>query len=76
MKYYSAIKNEIMPFTAAYMDLKMLILREVKSEKDKYPVISLICGIFEMMQTNLFTKQKQLTDIENKLMVTEVKRGE
>ena len=65
-----------MPFTAAYMDLKMLILREVKSEKDKYPMISLICGIFEMMQMNLFTKQKQLTDTENKLMVTEVKRGE
>ena len=30
-----------------------------KSDKDKYHMISLICGILKMMQTNLFRKQKQ-----------------
>ena len=47
MEYYSAIKkNEIMPFAATWMDLEIVILREVsKAEKDKYHIISLICGI-------------------------------
>ena len=45
MEYYSAIKkNEIMPFAAVWMDLEIIILSD-KSEKDKYHMISLICGI-------------------------------
>ena len=47
MEYYSAIKkNKIMPFAATWMDLEILILSEVsQKEKDKYHMISLICGI-------------------------------
>ena len=47
MEYYSVIKkNEIMPFAATWMDLEIIILTEVsQTEKDKYHVISLICGI-------------------------------
>ena len=47
MDCYSAIKkNEIMPFAATWMDLEMIILSEVsQKEKDKYHMISLICGI-------------------------------
>ena len=47
MEYYSAIKkNEIMPFAATWMDLEISILSEVRqTEKDKYHMISLICGI-------------------------------
>ena len=38
MEYYSAIKkNEIMPFAATWMDLEIIILREVsQKEKDNY----------------------------------------
>ena len=44
MEYYSAIKkNEIMPFLATWMDLKIIILSD--KEKDKYHMISLIHGI-------------------------------
>ena len=47
MEYYSAIKkSEIMPFVATQMDLKIIILSEVRqTEKDKYHMILLICGL-------------------------------
>ena len=46
MEYYSAMKKEIMPFAATSMDLEIIILSEVsQTEKDKYHMISLICGI-------------------------------
>ena len=47
MEYYSTIKkNKIMPSAATWMDLEIIILREVrKPEKDKYYMISLICEV-------------------------------
>ena len=62
LEYYSAIKkNEIMLFAATWMDLEFVILSEVsQTQKDKYHMISLICGILKKkgVQMNLFTKQK------------------
>ena len=47
MKYYSAIKkNKVMSFAATWIDLEMVILREVNQAEDKYRMILLICGIF------------------------------
>ena len=44
MEYYSAIKKkEIMPFSATWMDLEIIILSQ--TEKGKYLMTSLICGI-------------------------------
>ena len=47
MECYSTItKNEIMPFAATWMDLEIVMLGEVtQTEKDKYHMILLICGI-------------------------------
>ena len=47
--WYSGIllnhkKNAIMPFSVVWMDLKTIILNEV-SQKVKYHMISLLCGI-------------------------------
>ena len=39
-------KNEIMPFVATWIVLKIIILSEIsKKEKDKYHMMSHICGI-------------------------------
>ena len=39
-------KNEILPFAAAWMDLENIMLSETsQTEKDKYCMISLTCGI-------------------------------
>ena len=67
-RYYSAIeKNGIMPFATTWKDLEIIITGEVSQRKTNI--------IFYQM--NLFIKQKQLADLENKLMVTkeEDRRG-
>ena len=46
MEYYSVVKkNEIMSFAATWMKLEIITLSEVsQTEKEKYYMISLICG--------------------------------
>ena len=76
MEYYSTIKNEILPFATAWMDLESIMLSEISQlEKDKYCVISLICGMFFKIIINEQIKQSKNKhiDIENRLVVT---RGE
>ena len=43
MEYYTAMKNQIIPFAETWMQLD-IIPSEV-SKKDKYHMISLLCGI-------------------------------
>ena len=72
-EYFSAItRNEIMSSAATWMHLETVILSEAsQTEKGKYYMLSLVCGLYkEMMQMNLLTKQKRLTDLENELMVS------
>ena len=47
VEYYSAIKkNEILLFVTAWVDLEGIMLSETsQTEKDKYCMISLTCGI-------------------------------
>ena len=47
MKYHSVIKkNGIMPLAATWIDLENAILSEIsQTEKNKYLMTSLICGI-------------------------------
>ena len=47
VEYYSAIKkNEILPFAATWVDHEGIMLSEIsQAEKDKYCIVSLICGI-------------------------------
>ncbi len=47
MEYYAAVKRkELLPFAIAWMDLESIMLSKISQlEKDKYHMISLICGI-------------------------------
>ena len=43
VEYYSAIKNELMPFATTWMDVEIIILSVVNQmKKDKYHMISLV----------------------------------
>ena len=47
MEYYSAIrKKQILQFATTWMELEDIMLSEISQvEKDKYQIISLICGV-------------------------------
>ena len=47
MEYYSALKKDkIMPFAATWLEIETFILSEVsQKQKDKFPMILLICGV-------------------------------
>ena len=46
MEFYSVIKKkEILPFATVWMDLENIVSEISQSEKDKYHMVLLICGI-------------------------------
>ena len=50
-------KNGIMPFTATWMNLQIIILSEVSQmENDKYHMILLTCGILKNYTNELICK--------------------
>ena len=60
MEYYSAIKrNEIGSFAEMWMNLETVIQSEVtQKEKNKYRILTHICGPRKMVQMNQFAGQK------------------
>ena len=59
MKYYWAIKNEILPFATTWMDLESIMLSEIsQTEKDKYHMISLINSINKRDRNRLMDTEK------------------
>ena len=60
MEYYSFIKKEQgNAICSTWKQLEILLLSEVsQKEQDKYPVISLVCGVQNMAPMDLSTKQK------------------
>ena len=76
MAYYSAIKKNL-PFVTTQMNLKSIMKGDM-SEKDKYCMFSLICGILKTRQINAYNKTETYSDTENKLCLPVVRavRGE
>ena len=53
-------KNEILPFAMTWMELEGIMLSKIsQSEKDKYHVVSLICGIQEAKQMTIGEGKKK-----------------
>ena len=59
-----------MSFAVIWMDLEIIILNEVSHRKTNIIWYHLYVESKKMIQMNLFTKQKQSPDIENKFMVS------
>ena len=75
-KYYSAIqRDEVMPFAVTWMDLEIIKLSEIhQTEKDKYLMISLICGIWNKWFKGTYLQIEVETLRHRKLMVTKGER--
>ena len=59
-----------MPFAAIRMVSEDIMLSKINhTKKDRYYMISLDMNLKKMLQTSEYNKMKQLTDIENKLVV-------
>ena len=67
MEYYSAIrKNKILPFVETWIGLEGIMLSEISpTEKDKYWMISLICGILNIQQTSKYNKKEADPQIQS-----------
>ena len=68
MEYYSAIKNEIMPFAATWIQLEIIKLSEVSQKEDKYHMTSLIC-VLKFGTNEPIYRRNRLTDMKNRFVV-------
>ena len=77
MECHPAIKkNEILPFATAWMELEDIMLSEIsQTEKDKYCMISLICGILKIQQTSEYNKKEADSHIQRTNQQLPVGRG-
>ena len=77
MEHYSSIKkNEILPFSATWMDLENIMLSEISvTEKNKYCLTSHIWNLKYNTNESIY-KTNRLTDIENKLTIAKGERNE
>ena len=70
MEYYSAIiKNEIMPSAATWMDLKNIILSEVRGRQTSQDV-TYMWNLRKTVQKDLFINRNKLKDFKTNLIVT------
>ena len=59
MKYYLVIKkNKILPLETTWMNVESIMLSEIsQTKKDKYCMISLICGVYKTNKTHRYREQ-------------------
>ena len=70
MEYYLVIKkNEIMPFSAKWMDLEITILSKVSQRQTSYET-TYMWNLKRWYTWTYLQNRNRVTDVENKLMVT------
>ena len=92
-KILAITKNEILPIATTWLELESIMLSEInQSEKEKYHMISLICGLEETNKqkmskgnereternrlSTIETDRNRLSIIENTVMITRGEVGE
>ena len=61
-------KDDIMPFAATWMDLQIIKLSDIKSEKERQISYDITCmWNLIKIQNNLFIKQKQTHRFQNQI---------
>ena len=69
-------KSEILPFGTTWMDREGITLSEISHmEKDKYHMISLICGILKQTKQNKWANKSKHIDTENIVVTKEQGKG-
>ena len=75
MEYYLVIKkNEIMPFSAKWMDLEITILSKVSQRQTSYET-TYMWNLKRWYTWTYLQNRNRVTDVENKLMVTKGEKG-
>ena len=75
MEYYSAVKkNEIVPFAATWMDLEIIILSEVKQDRERQILHDITYRWNLKYDTNELIYEIE-TDIEKRLVVAKGEDG-
>ena len=66
MDYYSVIKkNEDLPLAATWIELEGIMLSETsQTEKDKYHMISLMCGILKQTNKQNSWNSEEISDCQ------------
>ena len=76
MEYYSAIKNEILPFAMIGIELECIMLSRIsQSEKDKYCMISLMWNLGNKTDEHR-GREKKKREANHKRLLTRVAGGE
>ena len=58
--YLPTKKKEIMPFKTTWMDFEGIMLNEIsQTEKDKYSIVSLTCGIQKKKKSKLRSRESK-----------------
>ena len=70
MQCCSAVENKTLLFAATWMDLEIIILRQVSQKgKDISYDIIYVCNLKKWCKWTYLQNRNSLTDLENKLMV-------
>ena len=74
IEYYSALKNEIMPFVATWIDLEIITLSKVSQRQISYNMNYMWNLKKNWYKRDYLQNRNRHIDIENKFMVS--RRGE
>ena len=75
VEYYSAIKNEILPFATTWMDLEGIMFSVISSQRKRNTLLSLTGGIQKIKQMKEYNKTKMGSQIQRTNKWLSVGRG-